>query len=84
MSTKNINIYEFKAKFSKYAKEVLAGASLIVSIRNKPFAEFRSISSENSKPFKFGTLKSTFKSFRTPDDFDQPLVDFESSYYGSK
>ena len=82
MTTKIINIYDFKAEFSKYAKEVLKGASLIVSMRNKPFAEFRPLNNDNPKPLKFGVLKNELSGFTIPADFNEPLLDFEADYYG--
>ena len=39
MTTKVLNIYEIKSKFSEYAKQVLKGKSFIIAIRNKPFAK---------------------------------------------
>jgi len=83
MTTKAINIYNFKAEFSKYAKEVLRGGSLTISIRNKPFAEFRPISVNKVGQFKYGVLEESFQSFDLPDDFNDSLSDFESDYYGS-
>ena len=84
MTSRAINIYNFKAEFSKYAKEVLRGASLVISIRNKPFAEFRPISSTKVSPFKYGVLNDSFKGFELPDDFNDSLSDFESDFYSTK
>lgn len=84
MTTKAINIYNFKAEFSKYAKEVLRGASLIISIRNKPFAEFRPITSTKVGQFKYGVLKDSLKGYELPDDFNDSLIDFEADFYGTK
>jgi antitoxin (DNA-binding transcriptional repressor) of toxin-antitoxin stability system len=84
MATKPVNIYDFKTSLSKYSKQVLKGASIIVSIRNKPFAEFRPLSSESILPFKYGVLQSELKDFEIPADFNDPLTDFEEDFYGVK
>jgi antitoxin (DNA-binding transcriptional repressor) of toxin-antitoxin stability system len=81
MEIKSVNIFDFKTGLSKYSKQVLKGASIIVSIRNKPFAEFRPLFSEKINPFKYGVLKAEFKDFDLPDDFNDPLVEFEKDLY---
>lgn len=81
MSNKTINIHEIKAKFSHYAAEVMKGATFIVSMRNKPFAEFRPLSEQRVGPLRFGILKNAF---HVPKNFNAPLSDFESDFYGRK
>lgn len=76
-----LNIYEIKAKFSYYAKQVLKGQSFIIAYRNKPFAKFVPIPSEAvQSKIKFGLIK---KKFKIPEDFNSPLLDFEKDYYGA-
>lgn len=49
MTTKVLNIYEIKSKFSEYAKQVLKGKSFIIAIRNKPFAKIVPLVDEKSQ-----------------------------------
>jgi antitoxin (DNA-binding transcriptional repressor) of toxin-antitoxin stability system len=84
MDNKPVNIFDFKTGLSKYSKQVLKGASIIVSIRNKPFAEFRPLFSEKTSPFKYGVLKAELKGFDLPDDFNDPLLEFEKDFYSLK
>ena len=41
----NINLHDFKANLSAYARRVRAGETIIVCDRNKPFAELRPLPS---------------------------------------
>ena len=79
MSTKYLNIYEFKSAFSHFAREVLKGRSFIIAMRNKPFAEIRPLTPKGGR-IVFGTLRGKFQ---VPDNFDAPIEDFERNFYGS-
>lgn len=74
-----LNIHEIKAKFSFYAKQVMRGKSFIISIRNRPFAELRPLTTKTNTKIHFGVLSGAFK---VPEDFNAPLSDFEKQYYG--
>jgi len=79
MYEKFVNIYELKARFSAYAREVLKGRTFILAIRNKPFAELRPLSRNTPAKIVFGVLKGKFE---MPANFNAPLEEFEQAYYG--
>jgi antitoxin (DNA-binding transcriptional repressor) of toxin-antitoxin stability system len=73
-----LNVHEIKTRFSYFAKQVMAGKSFVICIRNKPFAELRPLQVAEASKIRFGVLK---KEFELPDDFNAPLSDFEQEYY---
>ena len=74
-----INIHEIKARFSYYAKQVLKGHSFVIAYRNKPFAVLSPLEKSTSEQqLTFGVLEGAFN---VPDDFNEPLIDFEKDYY---
>lgn len=76
----SINIHEAKTHLSRYAKKVKAGATIELCDRNRPFARITPLpKSTSSKPVKFGVAKG---SFDLPEDFNAPLTEFESDFYG--
>ena len=80
MSNKMLNIYEFRSRFSYYAKQVLKGRSFVIASRNRAFAEFRPLTTQSGGKLKFGLLKGKFS---IPEDFDSPLGEFEKDFYGN-
>ena len=83
MSYKFIDIYQMKAEFSRFVKDVMRGKKFIIAHRNKPFAELRPIEDSKKKRIVFGILSKRFK-FTLPEDFNDPIEDFEKSYYGKQ
>jgi antitoxin (DNA-binding transcriptional repressor) of toxin-antitoxin stability system len=81
MSDKFINIYQMKAEFSRFAKDVMKGKKFIIAHRNRPFAELRPLEENKKRKIIFGVLKNKIK-FNGPDDFNDSLDNFEQSYYG--
>lgn len=79
MTTQFLNIYEIKARFSSYARQVMKGKSFIIAFRNQPFAEFRPIQKAKPSQLTFGVLKDQFK---VPDDFNASVPEFERDFYG--
>ena len=73
-----VNLHEAKARLGEYVGRANRGETIIVCQRNRPMAELRGISSDRAKPLKIGVLKGQFE---VPEDFDEPLLDFESEYY---
>jgi prevent-host-death family protein len=71
-----IGIFEAKTKLSELVKRVQKGQSFIITVRNHPVAELRSISKAKQRltPGCGQTIKGTFS---MAPDFDAPLADFD-------
>jgi hypothetical protein len=59
----------------------MRGKRFIIANRNKPFAEFRPLTSEEESKHEviFGVLKGRFK---VESNFNAPVPDFERDFYG--
>lgn len=79
MSLKTLNIYEIRSRFSYYAKQVMRGKSFLIAVRNRPFAELRPLPAKTPRKLVYGVLEGMFT---VPEDFDAPLPEFESDFYG--
>jgi antitoxin (DNA-binding transcriptional repressor) of toxin-antitoxin stability system len=75
-----INIQEAKTHLCRYAKRVKAGETILLCERNKPVAEIRPLPPPARK-VKLGVLK---KKFTVPEDFNQPLAEFEGDFYADE
>ena len=75
-----INIQEAKTHLSKYARQVKAGETIILCERNKPFAEIRPL--PESREQKKVILGAFAGKFEVPEDFNDPLPEFETAFYG--
>jgi antitoxin (DNA-binding transcriptional repressor) of toxin-antitoxin stability system len=75
----SINIQQAKTHLSRYAKRVKAGETIVLCERNRPIAEIRPIPSTRKK-VRLGLFKGAF---RVPDDFNDPLSEFEADFYSS-
>ncbi len=76
----SINIQHAKTHLSRYAKRVKAGETIILCERNKPIAEIRPILRTRRK-VRLGLFKEQFV---VPEDFNEPLPEFERDYYGQR
>ncbi|MGJ4747736.1 type II toxin-antitoxin system Phd/YefM family antitoxin [Leptospira sp. SA-E8] len=76
---KKINLSEAKAHLGRYLKAASSGERVVISERNRPMVELVAISMPKAKKLKPGLLAGKFT---VPDDFNSPLVEFESDFYG--
>lgn len=76
-----INIQEAKTHLSRFAKRVKAGEIIILCERNKPIAEIRPLAQPVRRKIRLGVLKGQFE---VPDNFNEPMAEFERIYYGGK
>ena len=75
----SINIQEAKTHLSRYARRVKGGETIILCERNKPIAEIRPLpSAAKKKKVRLGLFKALFT---VPEDFNDPLPEFERDYY---
>ena len=71
-----------KTHLSRYARRVKRGETIVLCDRNKPFAEIRPIKPKSTPAkVKLGFLKGKLE---LPDDFNEPLLDFEKRFYGEE
>lgn len=76
-----VNLSEAKAHSGQYVAKANAGEVITICERNKPVAELHAPRlSFTARKLKLGALKGKFQ---VPDDFNAPLTDFESEFYGS-
>ncbi len=77
----NLNVSQAKAHLGRYVSEAARGKRFILCARNRPVAELRGLAttSDTPVPLKLGVLKGRFT---VPDDFNQPLREWERSFYG--
>jgi antitoxin (DNA-binding transcriptional repressor) of toxin-antitoxin stability system len=73
----SVNIQDAKTHLSRYARRVKAGETIILCERNKPIAEIRPIPTARRK-VRLGLFKGQFQ---VPEDFNEPLPEFERDYY---
>lgn len=78
-SMKKINLSEAKAHLGRYLKAASSGERIVIADRNRPIAELVAIHVTKTKKPKPGILAGKFT---VPDDFNSPLIEFESDFYG--
>lgn len=76
---KRVNVSEAKSTLGRILDDVKQGESFIICERNIPVATLKAIDVNNTVNIKTGVLKNQFV---VPDDFDNPLIEFEKDYYG--
>ncbi|TGK42357.1 type II toxin-antitoxin system Phd/YefM family antitoxin [Leptospira andrefontaineae] len=76
---KKINLSEAKAHLGRYLKAASSGERIVISERNRPIVELVAISMPKTKKLKPGLLAGKFT---VPDNFNSPLIEFESDFYG--
>jgi antitoxin (DNA-binding transcriptional repressor) of toxin-antitoxin stability system len=67
----NVSVEEIRRDLDSVLHRVLEGETLVITERDRPFAEIRPIESVR-RPRPFGLAAGTFV---VPDDFDDPLPD---------
>lgn len=76
---KYVQLSEAKARLGRLVEEAAAGESFILSTHNKPRARLIGLEPDHLGVCpKVGIAAGTV---RIPDDFNDPLPDFEESYY---
>lgn len=81
MKTTMININEAKTHLSKYALRVKQGERIVLCDRNRPFAEIRPLALTEDGKRPFGLARGEFE---VPDDFNEPVAEIESLFYGQE
>ncbi len=77
-----INLTEAKAHLGQYVAKASAGEIITICERNKPLAELHPAHlSFRPRKLKMGSLKSQFQ---VPDDFNEPVPEFEAAFYGQR
>jgi prevent-host-death family protein len=76
-----VNLSEAKAHLGQYVWKAAGGEIVTICERNTPVAELHPVKTER-KPRKLtiGILKGEFQ---VPDDFNEPLTDFDAAFYGA-
>jgi prevent-host-death family protein len=75
-----VNLSEAKAHLGRYVAKARAGEIITICDRNKPVAELHPPRLPlKPQKIKIGVLKGAFE---VPDDFNDPLPDFEVAFYG--
>ena len=75
-----INLSEAKAHLGRYVAKASAGEVITICARNKPVAELHPPRLVlKPRKLQIGVLKGAFK---VPDDFNDPLPEFEAAFYG--
>ncbi len=75
---KVVNIHEAKTHLSKLLEKVAAGEEIVIAKAGKPVARLVPTDSVSRKPI----LGSERGKFVLPDDFNDPLPEFEKLIYG--
>ena len=65
-----VNIQEAKTNFSRYAKRMKAGETVVISDRNKPFAELRPLTAKQKKTPKSRRMGQDLGGVTLPPDWD--------------
>jgi len=77
---RQVGVREFRENLSQYIAEAGNGETVTIVSRGKPVA---TLTGPMTKPLRppptFGSLKGKHV---VPDDFDDPMPDFEAIYYG--
>jgi prevent-host-death family protein len=72
-----VNIHEAKTHLSKLLERVALGEEVIIAKAGKPVARLVAVK-ERTTPRPLGTGKGDFV---VPDDFDDPMPEFEKDFY---
>jgi len=72
-----VNIHEAKTHLSKLLERVAQGEEVIIAKAGKPIAKLTAIRAKTA-PRPLGTAKGDFV---VPDDFNDPLPEFEEEFY---
>jgi antitoxin (DNA-binding transcriptional repressor) of toxin-antitoxin stability system len=79
---KRVNLSKAKAHLGRYVREVQAGETVILAERNIPVAELRALPTSGiGVKISVGVMDGMVE---IPDDFDEPLPEFERDFYGLK
>ena len=74
-----VNLSEAKAHLGRYVARASAGETVTICERNKPLAELVPVRpSLRPRKLRLGTLKGKFE---VPDNFNEPLTEFEAAFY---
>ncbi len=76
-----VNLSEAKAHLGRYVAQAATGEIITICERNRPIAELHPARiSPQPRKLKIGKLKGQFE---VPDDFNEPLPEFEARLYGT-
>lgn len=75
---KTVNVHEAKTNLSRLLKRVEAGEQIVIAKAGKPVARLVPATSGKSKRI-LGTMRGKFV---VPDNFNDPLPEFEAHFYG--
>jgi len=75
---KIVNVHEAKTNLSKLLKKVEAGEEIVIAKAGKPVARLVPEIARKRKRL-LGTMRGKFV---VPHDFDAPLEEFETLFYG--
>jgi len=67
-----VNIHDAKTNLSRYLAELRPGEALVLSNRNQPVAELRTLKKKSAGKPRIGVAKGQFA---VPDSFFEPLPD---------
>lgn len=79
MTMKMVNIAEAKARLSDLLDDVERGETVVIARRNEPIAELRAVAKRRKTLRPWGLYKGQIE---IPDNFNDPLPDFERDFYG--
>ena len=74
-----INIYEAKTHLSRLVERAEAGEEIIIARNGKPAARLVPLATEKKAPRVLGSMRGLI---HVPDDFNDPMPDFEALFYG--
>ena len=77
---KTVNVHEAKTNLSRLLKKVEAGEEIVIAKAGKPVARLVPEISRKRKRI-LGTMRGKFT---VPDDFNDPLPEFEALFYGDE
>jgi antitoxin (DNA-binding transcriptional repressor) of toxin-antitoxin stability system len=80
MKTTLINMHDAKTHLSEYARRVRKGERFILCDRNKPFADFRPLCTDEGGKRPFGLARGLI---HVPDDFNDPDPEIEALFSGN-
>lgn len=75
---KSVNVHEAKTHLSRLLAEVEAGEEIVISRGGKPVARLLAFEPRPAKR-ELGFDRGRFT---IPDDFNEPMADFEADFYG--
>ena len=74
-----INIYEAKTHLSRLVDRAEAGEEIVIARNGKPAARLVPLAIEKRAPRVLGSMRGLI---HVPDDFNDPMPDFEALFYG--